>query len=99
MGRFLILTLILAACSCGYLSPHDNFKAHMSSTVGKRISDPHTWARDDRYVSKRALRNGNQEFKYVLRQNCWYFFEVEKNTQVIIGWRFEGNEKSCVIAP
>lgn len=98
MSRFFLLIAILGGCSCGNLSPHDNFKAHMSSTVGKHISDPHTWAREDRHVSVRVIENGNVEHKYIFRDGCWYFFEVEKSTEVIVDWRFEGSKKDCQIA-
>ena len=99
MSRFLFLFAILASSSCKSLSPHENFKDHMSSAVGKKISDPHTWARDDRQVSVRPLENGNVEHKYTFRRSCWYFFEVEKSSGLIVGWRFEGSEKDCAIAP
>ncbi len=99
MIRFLLLVAVLTSCACGSLSPHKNFKTHMSSTVGKRISDPGTWAREDRGVSVQALENGNEEYKYMFRRSCFYFFEVEKSTEVIVSWRFEGSEKDCQIAP
>ncbi len=99
MSRFLFLLGILASSSCESLSPHDNFKDHMSSTIGKKISDPHTWAREDRHVSVKQLANGNVEHKYMFRRSCWYFFEVEKGTDVIIGWRYEGDARDCAIAP
>ena len=99
MTRLLLFIAILASCACGNLSPHENFKTHMSSTVGKRISDTGTWAREDRRVSVQTLENGNKEYKYMFRRSCLYFFEVEKNTEVIVSWRFEGSEKDCQIAP
>lgn len=99
MSRFLLFCFTLASCSCGSLSPHENFKAHMSSAVGKSISDSNTWAREDRYVSVRTLENGNVEHKYFFGKSCLYFFEVKKNTEEIVGWRFEGDVCDCAIAP
>jgi hypothetical protein len=99
MSRLLLLIALFGISSCGNLSAHDNFKDHMSSNVGKKISDSNTlWVREDRYVSARLMKNGNVEHKYRLRNGCWYFFETDVNTEVIIGWRFEGSEKDCVIS-
>lgn len=62
--RFFLLITVLASYACGsFSSPHENFKAHMSNTVGKRISDPGAWAREDRFVSVQVLENGNEEYK------------------------------------
>ena len=98
MGRFFLLVLILASCSCSHERYHESFKAHMSRNVGKRISDPHTlWIQEDRYVSAHALENGNMEHKYRFRGSCFYFFEVEKDTEVIVSWRFEGSKNDCEI--
>ena len=99
MNKIFLLIAILAGYSCGSLSPHDNFKAHMSGAVGEHISNPHTWARVDRQLLVRVLDNGNMEHKYIFLRSCFYFFEVEKGSGKIIGWRFEGNEKDCVINP
>lgn len=98
--RLLLLIVVLMSCSCGsFSSPHENFKAHMSSAVNKKISDEGTWARDDRFVSVRDIDNGNKEYKYILRQGCFCFFEVGKDAETIVGWRFEGDVKDCEIAP
>ena len=97
MSRLNLLIVILASCSCGNFSQHENFKAHMLSVVGKNFSDGPLWVREDRYVSASLLENGNTENKYIYRKSCFYFFEVEKETNVIVGWRFEGSVKDCQI--
>ena len=100
MSRFLLLLAVLLSCSCGsFLSAHENFKEHMSSALGKRITSPHTWAREERHVSVRTLDSGNVEHGYLFRRSCRYFFEVDQHTEVIVRWRFEGSEKDCAIAP
>lgn len=99
MTRFPLLISVLASCACGSLSPHENFKAHMSRAVGKIISDSGTWAREDRLVSVQTLENGNEQYEYMFRRSCFYFFEVKKSTQMIVGWRFEGSEEDCQIFP
>ena len=100
MTRLLLVVFVMVVYGCGsFSSPHENFKSHMSSTVGKTISDPGTWAQGERLVSAQALENGNEEYKYEFRGSCFYFFEVETGTGVIVGWRFEGSEIDCAIAP
>lgn len=100
MIRVLLIVTILASYGCGsFMSPHENFKSHMSSVVGEKISTPSNWAQKDRLVSISFLRNGNEEYKYRFRDTCFYFFEVKKNTEVVVGWRFEGSEDDCVINP
>ena len=102
MGRFFLLVLILVSSSCfsWNFSAHEYFKTTVSGNVGRRISDPHTgWVGEDRYESARALENGNMEYKYHYVRRCFYFFEVEKNTEVIVGWRFEGSGKDCALNP
>ncbi|WP_330925828.1 hypothetical protein [Candidatus Sororendozoicomonas aggregata] len=100
MIKLLLVIAVLANCSCGYFSsPHEIFKSHMSTTIGKHISDPHTWARPDRFISARVLKGGNIENKYKLQKSCFYFFEEDKSTGIIVKWRFEGEVKDCVISP
>jgi hypothetical protein len=53
MNKFLLLFVIIFCFSCGGLSPHNNFKAHMSSMVGKSITSPYTWI--ERFHRKRWI--------------------------------------------
>lgn len=86
--------------SCSALSPHENFKGHMSGNVGKKIGGPSTlWVKPDRYIGAKQLPNGNTENEYKLRGTCRYFFEFEPETHIIVGWRFAGSEQDCAIVP
>jgi len=91
-----IMSFLISACAS---SPHDNFKAHMSHTVGKKIDSSSTWARSDRFIRKETLPNGNIENEYEFRRTCMYFFEYEPSSLIIVGWRYEGKESDCEIAP
>lgn len=99
--RLLLLIATLTACSCSAVTPHENFKNFLKHNVGKRASDPSSdVARyPELLVGKRVLENGNTENKYQWVRGCFYFYEIEKNTEVIVGWRFEGSEKDCQIVP
>lgn len=94
-----VILMFLSLPSCSSVTPHENFKDHMSHTVGKRINDPRTWARPDRYIGSKVLQNGNTENEYQFHGSCHYFFEYDPETRIIVGWRFEGSERDCEIMP
>lgn len=98
--KFLSITLlVLQLSSC--ISPHNNFKAHMSHTVGESIDDRRSWAYPDpdRYLGSKVLKNGNIENEYKLQRTCRYFFEYDPETRIIVNWRFEGKEGDCIVNP
>jgi len=95
-----ILTTLLTSCSV-LPTPHENFKNIMKSNIGKREDDSSSvislysqWVED-----RSVLPNGNIETEFRWRKNCPVFFEIDSTTRIIIGWRFEGNERDCEIAP
>lgn len=91
---------MLALSSCSALTPHENFRQHMRSDVGRSLDDPHTWAGPHfKPISVRELPNGNVENEYEFRGTCRYFFEFNPETRIIFAWRFEGSEKDCAIVP
>lgn len=47
------------------------------------------------------LANGNieEEFKSGTRHKCRVYFEIDKSTERVVGWRYEGSEDDCVILP
>lgn len=99
--------MILAGClllpslaSCSSVTPHENFRGHMSHNVGKSIDDPNTnWVIPKYLIDSKTLPNGNIENGYRFRGTCRYFFEFDPNTRRIVGWRFEGSEGDCIINP
>jgi hypothetical protein len=99
-GFNLILLVWLAACTS--TTPHQNFKNFMNANVGRNAEDPR--ASIKRYSAKVAgktqLPNGNTEVKYqAAYAGCIVYFEVDAKTNIIVGWRFEGDEKVCAIVP
>lgn len=99
--RFLGVSLAWILCSCSTLAPHDNFKEHMQSNVGGSIDEPSEAGVASRkyLLSSKSLPNGNVENEYQFVRSCRYFFEFVPESKVIVGWRFEGSEKDCVIVP
>ena len=99
------LLAILVSCATS-TAPHENFKSNMQYEIGKKANDPN--ARLVRYsqlvTGKNILLNGNIEVEFVTfspgdRGDCVVYFEIDKKTNVIINWRYEGSEESCVIMP
>lgn len=86
---------------CSSLTPHENFKMHMESTLGMNIDSPveKTGIDPARLISSAILPNGNLENGYEYRGSCKYFFEVDQQTHTIVRWRFEGTEQDCGIVP
>jgi len=80
---------------------HQAFKEMYSRQVGLSVDNAtHSWlARyPDSVVGKLSLPSGNIEVEYIpqsWRNGCRVFFEVDEKTRIVIGWRFEGDEKAC----
>jgi hypothetical protein len=69
-----------------------NFENMVGARVGKDISS-------HRYtpVSSRVLEDGNTELKYsCCSKTCFYYYVVDKGTNVISSWKYEGD---CRIVP
>lgn len=85
--------------SCTTLTPHENFKEHMASSLGESL-DSAIWSK--LYIKPttvRNLSNGNIENEYKWRGTCKYFFEFDPQTRIIVSWRFTGSEGDCTVAP
>jgi hypothetical protein len=104
----LVLGMLVASCALGAGWPRENFIQTFDHHVGKSVDDPTT--RTARYpqniTRKRNLPNGNTEIEYLHIQNaygrygpCYVYFEVDAETQAIVGWRYEGSKDACVIPP
>jgi hypothetical protein len=75
----------------------------MQVNVGKRADDPLSDLSGYPYRvgGSKILSNGNSEIELFAggRPGCSVFFEIDKDTNIIIGWRYVGGERHCVIQP
>ena len=72
----------------------------MSHNIGKNIDDSRTnWVRSELLIESTVLPSGNIENNYRFRNSCQYYFEIEPESRIIVGWRDEGREADCEIAP
>ena len=100
----ILLGMLSASCSS---TPHENFKNFMQNDIGKSADDPNVlivrYSED--IVNNKTLPNGNTEVEFLIRasppykEGCTAFFEIDKTTNIIINWRYEGSEEGCVIMP
>ena len=99
-----LLLPALVSCTTS-TTPHENFKLHMQYEIGKKANDPNTSiVRYPQLVTeKNILLNGNFEVGFAIsagvRGDCVAFFEIDKETNVIVDWRYEGSKENCVIVP
>ena len=98
--------LLAILVSCVIPTPHENFKSNMQHEIGKKANDPNTRIvlSSQLVTGKNILLNGNVEVEFVIfspgdRGDCVVYFEIDKETNIIINWRYEGSEESCVIMP
>lgn len=75
--------------------------AMMQRQVGKGVDDPHVYLNyRSAYRGTKVLPNGNTEEQYDGGgPDCKVYFEIDRLPQKIIGWRYEGGDKHCVIVP
>src|SRR5437870_40639 len=89
--------LVLAACAM--TTGHENFIYTMQGYVGRYATDPNVPF--NRYSENRGPVNETQnvrlEQQYNFAPNCRVIFEIDKATQKIIAWRYEGTKDACRI--
>jgi len=103
----MVIALLASGCASWAEWPHENFEHNYGGQVGKRADDPFTSiARyPQKIVAERFLPNGNKEIELlhagsrVDGRKCVVFYEVDQKTNVIVSWRFEGDEKMCAWSP
>ena len=85
------------------MSPHENYKSIMQSDIGRSADDPSVYRKKAHFyfLGVKYLANGNaeEEYKAGRRLICRVYFEIDKGTAKIVGWRYEGTERDCVIVP
>lgn len=94
-----ILCVSLTACAAG--RAHENFMDRMQRHVGRTAEDSNNSM--NRYPENRgftkSLPNGNIEQEYRFGPGCQVYFEIDKSSRKIVGWRYEGTEQDCVLVP
>lgn len=90
------LCLLLFGCSS--IDPHENFTQVKQSQVGKSADDPGTDVARlfSNRIGETTLPSGNREVAFTGGWDCRYFYEVEKQTRKIVGFRHEGD---CAVRP
>ena len=92
------IVIVLVTSSCSSITPQENFTNTMQSNVGKTFHDPDVkWTKEDRLNGQTTLKNGHVEYEYSMYRQCHYYFEVDPKNDLIVGWRFEGNDNDCKI--
>ena len=91
-----ILCVSLAACASG--RAHENFKNSMQWLVGKSADD-HTPIRNYPRDQGIILPNGSIEQEWNFGPQCHVYFEVDRASHKIVGWRYEGSQEDCAIVP
>jgi hypothetical protein len=96
--------IVLAVCASNggcALDSHDNFREVNQRHVGRRDDNPWYWR--NRYpemrVGAKPLPNGNIEEQFAWNPRCQVYFEIDKASHVILGWRFEGSRQDCYLRP
>jgi hypothetical protein len=95
-----VLVLCVSTGSCAR-RPHDNFVHVNQGQVGRLVS--HRSYLKNRYpemfVGAKPLSNGNVEEQFAWNRQCQVYFEIDKASQVVVRWRFEGSEQECSLRP
>ena len=93
--------LLPSLSSCSSVAPRENFVNEMNAQVGMCVDSPQSFTARYREwrVSTRSLKNGHREETYRCCLNCTVFFEIDPKTRKIETWRFEGDERDCIISP
>ena len=97
----MILLVALLGAGCPSITPHANFKDALYEIVGKALDDipPYTWPHNLKRIDETPLPNGNVEYRYRYIRTCRIILEVNAQTRLIVGARFEGKDTDCVINP
>lgn len=91
--------LSLGGWGCGSDRAHEYFKQAMGSQIGKTVNDPSFYG--NRYpemrISIAELANGNFEehLQMGIGWRCQVFFEIDRISQKIVAWRYEGTKDVC----
>ena len=85
-------------------TPHQEFIIMWGRFMGHSIAMVNKFAAENRFLASRKLPNGNIENAYNAKlkgrgDSCIVYYEYEKATRIIVNWRYEGDDVSCVWLP
>jgi hypothetical protein len=96
-----VLCASLTACASG--RAYENLGNWMQEQIGKSAEDPDAYRNRYRnlHVAAKELPNGNVEEQYRTGRGlrCQVYFEIDKATRKIVGWRYGGTQEDCVLIP
>ena len=103
----LIIVAIIPGCTSWEKMPYENFKQNYEGQIGRNVDDPSTSiARyPQKIIAERELKNGNKEIELlhavssIRDARCVVLYEIDAKTNVIVAWRYEGDEEICYWAP
>ena len=99
--RAWIVLCCFALGSCTLPSARDELGAVMQREVGKTLDDPAGYRAQHPKLrfGARRLANGNSEEEYRagFRDQCPVFFEVDRASGKVLGWRFGQPDDDCIL--
>jgi len=69
----------------------------MKAFIGQ-VFDPIKMTGGDDQIGTKKLSDGRLERGYRYYGDCRFFFVLDPTTNVVLDWRFEGNEHDCAIS-
>lgn len=103
-SALVFVSAIFTLASCASFGPqicHDNFKSLHRKNIGKPINDESNWFRRYRHSFEEFQTLPNGHIEYVIKglRSCRSFYEVDTQSQTVVGWRFDAPPKDCIICP
>jgi hypothetical protein len=100
------MSLLLVSC-VSFTPPYQNFQDIHRMHIGRKVNDPGLVANGFvdpvDFVKVVRLPNGHDEYyhrgHYRGHSTCLEIYEVDPETLIIVGFRWEGTEKDCGIVP
>jgi len=93
--------LVLGLGACTVPSARDELGAVMQKEVGKTLADPDSYrAQHPKLrIGARKLANGDteEEYRAGFREQCPVFFQVDRASGRVVGWRFGEPDDDCIL--
>src|SRR5271154_6503864 len=94
----LIAATFVSVAACAPVHPGEAFNKQLQAEIGKSVRDPSAMRNQyqSRMVKRRTLANGNLEEEYFPGDRCTFYFEIDPNSERIVGARIDRFEKFCI---